>query len=41
MKYIKTYNEGILSKGLELLNYSKEADIICKKYIKMIYDDWN
>jgi hypothetical protein len=45
MKYIKKYNEnfitGAISKAAELLNYSKEADNIAKKYIKMIYDDWN
>lgn len=44
MKHIKSYtkhNEGILSKAKELVNYSKKADELCSKYIKMIYDDWN
>ena len=41
MRYLKSYNEGVLSKARELLNFSKKADLLCKKYIKMIYDDWN
>lgn len=41
MKYLKKYNEGIFSKAAELLRYNKKADMLIKKYIKMIYDDYN
>lgn len=46
MKNIKNYNnfinEGIVSKGLELLNYStiKKNDVLAKKYLDMIYKDY-
>jgi hypothetical protein len=44
MKHIKKFNENFItsaiSKASELLNYSKEADAISKRYIKMVYDDW-
>lgn len=41
-RYKDFTNEGIISKGLELLNYRtiKENDKIAKKYIEMIYKDW-
>ena len=37
------FNESILSKGIELLNHKeiKKNDVIAKKYIDMIYDDYN
>lgn len=37
-RYQEFTNEGIISKGLELLNYKtvKENDKIAKKYIDMI-----
>lgn len=34
-------NEGIFSKAAELLRYNRKADQLIKKYIKMIYDDYN
>lgn len=42
-RYQEFINEGIISKGLELLNYKtvKENDKIAKKYIDMIYDNYN
>jgi hypothetical protein len=42
-RYNQFINEGIISKGLELLNYKtvKENDKIAQKYIKMIYDNYN
>lgn len=42
-KYQEFINEGIISKGLELLNYKtvKENDKIAKKYIDMIYTNYN
>jgi len=42
-KYQEFINEGIISKGLELLNYKtvNENDKIAKKYIDMIYDNYN
>ena len=38
----KEFNEGIISKGMELLHHPtiKENDKIAKKYIDMIYKDW-
>lgn len=42
-RYQDFINEGIISKGLELLNYKtvKENDKIAKKYIDMIYTNYN
>lgn len=42
-KYQEFINEGIISKGLELINYKtvKENDKIAKKYIDMIYQNYN
>lgn len=42
-RYQEFINEGIISKGLELLNYKtvKENDKIAKKYIDMIYVNYN
>lgn len=42
-RYQEFINEGIISKGLELLNYKtvKENDKIAKKYIDMIYANYN
>ena len=42
-RYQEFINEGIISKGLELLNYKtvKENDKIAKKYIDMIYQNYN
>lgn len=41
--YNQFINEGIVSKGLELLNYKtiKENDKIAQKYLKMVYDNYN
>lgn len=41
--YNQFINEGIISKGLELLNYKtvKENDKIAQKYLKMVYDNYN
>lgn len=41
MKYLKSYNEGIISSAVELINRSRKNDEIAQKYLKMIYDDWN
>lgn len=40
--YNQYINEGIISKGLELINYKtiKENDKISNKYFKMIYDNY-
>jgi hypothetical protein len=42
-RYNQFINEGIISKGLELLNYKtvKENDKIAQKYLKMIYDNYD
>lgn len=42
-RYQEFINEGIISKGLELINYKtvKENDKIAKKYIDMIYQNYN
>jgi hypothetical protein len=42
-RYNQFINEGIISKGLELLNYKtvKENDKIAQKYLKMVYDNYN
>jgi hypothetical protein len=42
-RYQEFINEGIISKGLELLNYKKikDNDKIAKKYIDMIYQNYN
>ena len=42
-RYNQFINEGIISKGLELLNYKtvKENDNIAQKYLKMIYDNYD
>jgi hypothetical protein len=42
-KYQEFINEGVISKGLELLNYKtvNENDKIAKKYIDMIYDNYS
>jgi hypothetical protein len=41
-RYTEFTNEGIISKGLEIINYKtvKENDKIADKYIKMIYDNY-
>ena len=41
-RYKEFTNEGILSKGIELLNYKKikENDKIAKEYLEMIYKDY-
>lgn len=41
--YNQFINEGLISKGLELLNYKtvKENDRIAQKYLKMVYDNYN
>jgi len=41
--YNQFINEGVISKGLELLNYKtvKENDRIAQKYLKMVYDNYN
>lgn len=43
IKSYKKFNEGIISKGLEILNYKevKENDKIAEKYLKMVYDNYN
>ena len=42
IKKYKDFNEGLISKGLEILNYKivKENDKIAKKYLDMIYEDY-
>lgn len=42
-RYNQFINEGIISKGLELINYKtvKENDKIAQKYLKMVYDNYN
>lgn len=42
-RYNQFINEGIISKSLELINYSKvsENDKIAKKYLKMVYDNYD
>lgn len=43
LKKYSQFNEGLISKGLELVNYKKvkENDKIAQKYLKMVYDDYN
>ena len=50
MRYLKTFNEineskfdRVVNKGKEILNFRtiKENDKIAKKYIDLIYKDWN
>lgn len=42
IKKYKDFNEGLISKGLEILNYKivKENDKIAKKYLDMVYEDY-
>lgn len=43
IKKYKDFNEGLISKGLEILNYKivKENDKIAKKYLDMVYEDYS
>jgi len=40
MKHLKSYNEGILSKAKELINYDKKASQIGKKWVDRVIQDW-